>query len=142
MNALEAAINTKFSGTSTLTDAFTGNTRGGGSRAVYWDQADKGAASPYLVLQNLAANSTNSYGGVAYSEPIIRFKSVASGRHTAIANLETLIGVFDEFIPTLSGATCNNATRLGDPVTTMYASENAAGEPEWESVVDYQYSIS
>ncbi len=142
MNTLEVAINAKFAATSALYNAFTGNTRGDGSKAIYWDEADKGVTQPYLVLQQLSANTTSRYGGVLYSEPVIRFKSVAVGRRDAIANIELVIAAFDETILTLSSGRINNVTRLGDPVTTMYPPENADGATEFESVVDYQYSLS
>ncbi len=142
MNTLEVAINAKFAATSALYNAFTGNTRGGGTKAIFWDMADEGAVAPYLVLQQLSANATSRYGGVLYSEPIIRFKSVAVGRILAITNIELVIAAFDETILTLSSGRINNVTRLGDPVTTMYPVQNTSGSREFESVVDYQYSLS
>lgn len=142
MNTLEVALNAKFAATSALYNTFTGNTRGGGTKAIHWDMADEGAVQPYLVVQQLSANATTRYGGVLYSEPIYRFKSVAVLRIDAVANIEILMGIFDEFIPTLSSGRVNNVTRLYDPVTTMYPAQNASGSREFESVVDYQYSLS
>jgi hypothetical protein len=143
MNTLEAAINAKGAATSALTTAFTGNLRGDGTTwAVFWDMAAEGAVQPYLVIQQLAAPMTSKYGGVLFSEPIYRFKSVAVGRAMAIANIEKVMTAFDEAILTLTSGRVNNVTRLGDPVTTMYLPQNSAGATEFESVVDYQYSIS
>src|SRR5689334_10640767 len=105
MNALEKALNVKFQSTSSLTSVFTGNTKaassGTNTMGLHWDRAPEGAAVPLLIAQVMSTPVTSKFGGVAFGDITVQFRGIANSRNTAIGYMETLIGVYDDFRPTL-----------------------------------------
>jgi hypothetical protein len=109
MQRLLAAIKTNFEANGTLTGAFTGG--------IHFMEAAPGTALPYLIVVPVTSPTTYKYGGAAFSEPVIQFTSRAVGANTALANLETLMGVFDEIVFSLADSKQHFYTkRQGEPL--------------------------
>lgn len=150
MNALKTALNTKFKNTSSLTTAFTGNTRADASVGLYWDVASKGSAPPYLVVQIISAPTTTRFGGAAFADIDVLFKGFAVGSAQVVTGyMETLIAVLDDFLPTLTAGKVANVQRLTEAIPSLTVptarnllSEEATGDIENMAMVTYRYTVS
>ncbi len=151
MNNLEQALNTKF--TATLLGTFTGNVLASGGSGLHWEQAPSEALPPLLIASIINSPASSKYGGVLYSEITISFRSIATGRTTAIANMETFIATFDEFIPTLSSGSVSNVTREQDPLAMKFhepenrvsrttSESDEAGNDYYQAIVIYRYTLT
>lgn len=142
MNALEKALNAKFAATSSLTTAFPGNEWPTASFNLYWDTAKKGTAQPYLVAQVISAPATSKYGGVTFADVTVQFKAIGIGRRATITLMETFVGVFDEFAPTLEAGTVCGVERLTAPFAMRLPDEETGGADVYQVVTTYRYGIA
>lgn len=143
IGVLEKALNAKFTATTSLTNAFTGNMRPNGtSVGLHWDMATSGVAVPYLVAQVLSAPAITRYGGVSRADITVQFKAFGIGRAATQALMQTLVGVLDEFIPTLDSGTVCNAVRESEPFVMELPQRETQGRNEYQGIVNYVYSVA
>jgi hypothetical protein len=141
---LQTKLNAKFAATSSLTDAFTGNLWADGTTyALYWGAANKGTATPFLVCDVASIPApTTAYPGVAFGDYYVQFKAVGEGMLATVGLIETLIGVFDNFRPTLASGTVTNVLRQGDALPMKLPPEEQTGADEWQVMVTYLYTLA
>jgi hypothetical protein len=134
MLALTNAIYTKFTGTTALTNAFTGG--------MYPERAAEGTSMPYVVTTLVSAPTHVAYGNAhQLDDVIIRFVAVGIGHDATGALIETLMGVYDNTILTLSSGTMFDATRVGAPTRFLEPSVDGGGQEIWRWSVVYKYSV-
>ncbi len=134
MQALLAAIITKFTATGSLTAAFPGG--------LWAGLAPEGTVLPYAVYTTLTSPTQFAYGtGHALDQAHIRFSSVAIGSNTSLTNLETLQSVFDDFILTLSSGQNFDSRRLYAPSGFPEPTLSSDGQQIWRYSTEYQYHV-
>lgn len=133
MLALTQAIYTKFTSTTALTTAFPGG--------MFPERAPEGATMPFAVTVLVSTPTQATYGNHQIDDVVYRFSAVGIGHDATGAILETLMGVYDNAILTLSSGTMFDATRIKGPFRFLEPNVDAAGQEIWRWSVDYKYSV-
>jgi hypothetical protein len=126
------AIYAFFTASSPLTTAFPGG--------LHRDNAPEGTAMPYLVSKVVSSKTELAYGTASRTVTQIKFSAFGVGHDATGTLAQTLIGVFDGAILTLSSGTNDSVVRQGDP-TPALLSHDGQGNDVWEWSVVYEYGV-
>jgi hypothetical protein len=97
--------------------------------SFYPDLAPEGAPLPFLVYSVVSAVTNSVYGGVEFSEPVIRFTGYAEDSEVAMEAMGVFITLFDNLKLPLPSGNLLQTLRLTDPIPRLDTPSTDAQAP-------------
>lgn len=107
--------------------------------------APNGSPYPRLIGQVVGGGRSEAkYGGGMAFEPVsFHFTAYSNVDDvTVLADIEAVMGVFDDLILTLASGTMINTVRTGQPIPMLDIGEDKDGNDVWRADVTYNWTIS